>query len=133
MSKIDLSLLEKEFGYVPSFHDAHVIGVSSSGADLTVTLYVYDTPAGESDDKHVIASLHWKNIRSADLFLTDHWLDEMRNVETSDGVRSELIDQATGMVGVIEAESLAVSSIEPPKEKFQGPNGESIKTIKFSL
>ena len=136
-SRIDLSALENEYGQVPSFHDAHVIGISWTERDLTISLYIYEVPRGleirSENDKHVIADLLWKNVQRAELFLTDHWLDEVRNQQTTDRVRSELIDQSTGQVGIIEAEELTVTRIQAPKAIFQGPNGESIDTIKFNL
>jgi hypothetical protein len=137
-SKINLDELVSIYGVVPSFHDAHVLEYRRVGPDLFGKFYIYDLPSGienptSEDDKHVVAELIWKAVRRADIYVTDNWLYRAEFTETSDGVRTDLYDMASGMCGVIDASSVAVSNLVFPKGDFEVPGLESIKTVHFSI
>ena len=126
------------YGFMPSFHDAHVLSIRRVGRDLCIKLYVYDLPGGiqnptAKDDRHCVAELIWKDVRKAELFITDNWLNDVEFFESPNELVTKLHDMESGQVGVIEAASVSVASLETPVEEFKAPGISSIKTVRVSL
>ena len=138
MSQINLEELASIYGYMPSLHDAHILSIRRVDGDLFIRLYVYDQPQGvanstSAEDKHVVVELVWKEVRRADLYVTDNWLAHATFTEIEGSVLTELFDMESGKRGVIEAVSVSVHELQYPETPFVVAGLDSIDTVHISF
>lgn len=130
--------LIQSYGYMPSFHDAHVLAVRLGGKVIEMELYVYESPASglwKQDwdaDLHCLVTLRWSEISLFDISVSSVWLDSMSFQSKGQNIETRLVDQDSGVTGNIVSRTLEVLAVEPATERFRRQDGEPINFVRLS-
>jgi hypothetical protein len=122
-----LSELKELYGYEPTFHDGHVIGINFDlmAGLFTLTVYYYDLSDGGTGDAkwdneiHTIITIAWSGFTKLHMEMTSNWIDHAEWLIAENGTTFRWIDQDYGTWSEITTLHPPAISWEYPSEKFR--------------
>jgi Immunity protein 50 len=125
-------LIVEHYGYVPSFHDAHLLALRyrMRNRSLLGEFYVYDM-ANEgkwrqdwdtTGDLHMYVTLRWNDVFKLDYLLGNNAIHQMEFKGIEDGVETSFTDQETFLDCKIFSASVEVISAQVVEERYARGN-----------